>query len=128
MPKDKTTAVDRQGYPIDLKRPIITDEEGVHTELSMTEKVGDKHVNFPTVWEGKRYDPRKDEDYAEITRRVDEAKAKGWRFPEFDTLEEAEAAAQDRSKLIGKLRSKEIRDAEKRMWNEEAAKRKKAKD
>lgn len=129
MPKErKTTAIDRQGFPIDLTRPIVTDAEGVHTELSMTEERDGKHVNIPTVWAGKRYDPRKDEDYEAIRRHVDEAKAKGWKFPEFDSLDEAEAAAKDRSQFIGKLRSKEIRDAEKRLWDEEAAKRKKMKD
>jgi hypothetical protein len=128
MPKGKKTeTVDRQGYPVDLTRPIVTDKEGVHTELSTTEKLGDKYVNFPTVWNGKRYDPRKDEDYTEIIRNVDEEKTKGWRFPEFKTVDEAVTAAKDRSEYIGKLRAKEIREAEKRMWNEEAVTRNKEK-
>ena len=128
MPKEKSTeTLDRQGYPIDLRRPIVTDKEGVHTELSTTEKMGDKYVNFPTVWNGKRYDPTKEEERAEILRNVEEAKTKGWRFPEFNTVDEAVNAAKDRSKYIGKLRRKEILDAEKRMWDEEAAKRKEKK-
>lgn len=126
MPKPtKQPAQDPHGYPIDLERPIVTDEEGVHTELSATEKLGDKWVNFPTIWDGKRLDPRKDEDYDYIMRRLEEEKAKGWKFPEFDSLEAAEAAAEERSKHIGKLREREIREAEKRLWDEEAAKRRK---
>jgi hypothetical protein len=116
-------AQDRQGYPIDLERPIVVDEEGVHTELSMTDKIGDKYVNMPSIWNGKRYDPRKDEDYAEIRRNFEEAKTKGWRFPEFADEASAIDAAKDRSQYIDKLRNKEVRAAEKRMWDEESVKR-----
>ena len=116
-------AQDRQGYPINLKRPIVVDEEGVHTELSVTDKIGDKYVNMPSIWNGKRYDPRKEEDYAEIRRNFEEAKTKGWRFPEFADEKAAIDAAKDRSQYIGKLRDKEIRAAEKSMWDSEAGKR-----
>lgn len=122
MPKSKA-AVDRQGYPIDLQRPIVVDDEGVHTEVSITEKIGDRYVNLPSIWNGRRYDPAKDEDYAEIMRNYEAHKAKGWKFPEFDTPEKAVEAAKDRSDYIGKLRAKELREAEERLWKEEAAKR-----
>jgi hypothetical protein len=118
-------ARDPHGYPIDLTRPIVTDDEGVHTELSITEKVGDKYVNLPSVWNGKRLDPRKDEDYSEIMRNYESEKSRGWKFPEFEDEKSAVNAAIARSKHIG--RRKEIRDAEKRMWDEEAAKRKEKK-
>lgn len=120
---DNEQALDRQGYPIDLKRPIVVDDEGVHTELSVTDKVGDKFVNFPSIWEGKRYNPDDDKDYEAIRGHVEKAKAEGWKFPEFDTVDEAVAAAKDRSEHISKLRSKELQEAEKRVWNEEAAKK-----
>lgn len=123
--KARRVAKDRQGYPIDLERPIVVDDEGVHTELSATEQMGDKWVNFPTVWKGRRYRMDDDAERAEVMKNVEESRGKGWRFPEFDSIEAAEAAAKDRSQYIGKLRSKEIRDAEKRMWAEEAAKRNK---
>lgn len=117
-------AKDPHGYPIDLTRPIITDEEGVHTELSMTEKIGDKYVNMPTVWNGKRLNPRDDKDYDEIMRNYESEKSRGWKFPEFKDAKSAVAAAKARSNHIDKVRRKEIREAEKRMWDEEADKRK----
>jgi len=126
MPEAKI-ARDPYGHPIDLNRPIVTDDEGVHTELSITEKIGDKYVNLPSVWNGKRLDPRKDEDYAEIMRNYEDEKSRGWQFPEFKDEKSAIAAAKARSRHIGKLRAKEIREAEKRMWDEEAAKRKEKK-
>ena len=116
-------ARDPHGYPIDLTRPIVTDDEGVHTELSITEKVGDKYVNMPSVWNGKCLDPRKDEDYSEIMRNYESEKSRGWKFPEFKDEKSAINAAIARSKHIDKVRRKEVRDAEKRMWDEEAAKR-----
>lgn len=122
MPETKI-ARDPHGYPIDLKRPIVTDKEGVHTELSITEKIGDKYVNMPSVWNGKRLDPSKDEDYAEIMRNYESEKTRGWKFPEFKDEKSAIDAAIARSKHIDKVRRKEIRAAEKRMWDEEAAKK-----
>ena len=116
-------ARDPHGYPIDLTRPIVTDDEGVHTELSITEKVGDKYVNMPSVWNGKRLDPRKDEDYSEIMRNYESEKSRGWKFPEFKDEKSAINAAIAWPKHIDKVRRKEVRDAEKRMWDEEAAKR-----
>ena len=122
MPEAKI-AKDPHGYPVDLRRPIVTDKEGVHTEVSITEKIGDKYVNLPSVWNGKRLDPRKDEDYAEIMRNYESEKTLGWKFPEFKDKKSAVDAAIARSNYIGKVRRKEILDAEKRMWDEEAAKR-----
>ena len=120
---EKRVAKDRQGYPVDLDRPIVTDEEGVHTELSMTEKLGDKFVNMPTIWNGKRLNPDDAKEYDQILQHFEKAKAEGWQFPEFDNVDDAVAAAKDRSEYINKLRGKELQEAEKRMWAEEAAKR-----
>ena len=76
-----------------------------------------------SVWNGKRLDPSKDEDYAEIMRNYESEKARGWKFPEFKDEKSAVDAAIARSEHIGKARRKEIRAAEKRMWDEEAAKK-----
>ena len=123
MAEKNKVELDRQGYPVDMTRAIVVDDEGVHTELSMTDKIGDKFVNIPTIWNGKRYDPDSEEGYQVIMKHVDEAKAKGWKFPEFDNVETAVAAAKDRSEYINTLRGEDLRAAEKQMWNEEAAKR-----
>jgi hypothetical protein len=72
---------------------------------------------------GIRLDPRKDEDYAEIMRNYESEKTLGWKFPEFKDEKSAVDAAIARSNYIGKVRRKEILNAEKGMWDDEAAKR-----
>ena len=104
-------AFDAQGYPINLQRPIVTDDEGVHTELSMTDKFGDKFVNMPTIWQGRRYNPDVPAEYNAILNNYDMARSQGWQFPEFSNVEEAVAAAQDRSKLLDTLRALELEKA-----------------
>ena len=104
-------AFDAQGYPINLQRPIVTDDEGVHTELSMTDKFGDKFVNMPTIWQGRRYNPDVPAEYNAILNNYDMARSQGWQFPEFSNVEEAVAAAQERSKLLDTLRSIELQKA-----------------
>ena len=104
-------AFDAQGYPINLQRPIVTDDEGVHTELSMTDKFGDKFVNMPTIWQGRRYNPDVPAEYNAILNNYDMARSQGWKFPEFSNVEEAVAAAQERSKLLDTLRSIELQKA-----------------
>ena len=104
-------AYDAQGYPINLQRPIVTDDEGVHTELSMTDKFGDKFVNMPTIWQGQRFNPDVPSEYDAIMRNYDTARGQGWQFPEFSNVEEAVSAAQDRSKLLDTLRALELQKA-----------------
>jgi len=104
-------AFDAQGYPINLQRPIVTDDEGVHTELSMTDKFGDKFVNMPTIWQGRRYNPDVPAEYNAILNNYDMARSQGWQFPEFSNVEEAVSAAQDRSKLLDTLRALELQKA-----------------
>lgn len=95
------TSVDRQGYPIDLGRPFVPlMEGGMGTEYQATDKTPDgRWVNFPTIWDGRELPMR--EAYA----RFMAAQKAGQRFPTFDTLPAAEAAAADRSAYIGKLRN-----------------------
>ena len=95
---------DRQGYPVNLNRPFVTDDEGIHTELSATEKIGDKFVNMPTIWGGKRYDPQSDADWDVVMQNYDAARQQGWQFPQFNTVDEAIEAAKDRSQYINTLR------------------------
>ena len=97
-------AYDRQGYPVNLNRPFVTDDEGIHTELSMTEKLGDKFVNMPTIWGGQRYDPQSDADFDMIMHNYSIAKQQGWQFPQFNTVDEAVEAAKDRSQYLNTLR------------------------
>lgn len=97
-------AYDRQGYPVNLNRPIVTDDEGVHTELSTTEKFGDKFVNMPTIWGGQRYDPQSDSEWNTILQNYQSAQQQGWQFPQFNTVDEAVEAAKDRSMYLNQLR------------------------
>lgn len=106
------TASDNQGYPVDLTRPIVTDDEGVHTELSMTDKLGNKYINMPTIWNGKRYNPDVPAEYGTIMQNYNQAKQQGWKFPEFENVSDAVAAAKDRSQHINNLRGAELMAAD----------------
>lgn len=97
-------AYDRQGYPVNLNRPFVTDDEGIHTELSTTEQFGDKYVNMPTIWGGQRYDPQSESGWNNILQNYEAAKQQGWQFPQFNTVEEAVEAAKDRSQYLNTLR------------------------
>jgi len=75
-------------------KPRIRSPLGTHTELSIT--VGDDksgYVNIPTIWDGKRLDPRS---------AIRRARASGINFPRFKSLKKAERAAARRSENIGR--------------------------
>lgn len=97
-------AYDRQGYPVNLNRPIVRDDDGVHTELSMTDKLGDQYVNMPTIWGGKIYNPDVPADYNAIMQNYQQAQQQGWKFPTFNNVDDAVEAAKDRSMYLNQLR------------------------
>lgn len=99
-------ALDPYGFPVDLTRPIVKDEEEIKTEFTETVKIGDRFYNIPTVWGGKAYDWEKDKNY--ILGRVTDYLSVGGQIPNFSTLEEAIKAAPIRSEFIGQLRWKEL--------------------
>jgi len=92
-------AVDPDGFPIDLGRVKIQNEDGsFSTEETTTVEIDGRWVNVPTIWDGKRLneDAAVDRARAEIAR--------GAIFPNYDTLKDAEAGARRRSDYLGKLR------------------------
>ena len=90
---------DPHGFSIDMGRPVLRESDGsIATERSMTEKVGDRWYNFPTIWDGQELPP---EQAFELFRR---ALASGVVFPNFASRAEAEYAAKLRSQRIGELR------------------------
>ena len=108
---------DEAGFPIELDRPIVFDPDGLdpHTELSSTFEAqelglpGSGFYNVPTIYGGQIYNP--DEQFEDIRRNVQEYTQRGFKFPNFPTVDEAVAAAQARSAYIGKLRQKELANA-----------------
>tara|TARA_R110000824_G_scaffold12639_3_gene55454 strand:- start:224 stop:535 length:312 start_codon:yes stop_codon:yes gene_type:complete len=93
-------AVDPNGNLIDLARPIIRNRDGSSsTERSLT--VNDPRLNgglptnIPSIWDGIRLP-----EGAAIARAVDSQKM----FPAFETIIEAESAADRRSEDIGQQR------------------------
>jgi hypothetical protein len=103
MPQPKmprAIPIDPDGFPIDLDRPELP---GGRTEYTVTEQFPDgRWFNVPTIHNGVQYDPATQWD--EIMEHVRRARASGWEFPNFESLEEAEAAARRRSEAIGNVR------------------------
>lgn len=95
-------ALDNQGFPIDLTRPFVIDDDGVHTEISRTIEMDGKWVNIPSIVDGKIVSM--EEAVKDMRRKLKQ----GWRFPTFDSLDEAIAAAKDRSNVINKLRRPDL--------------------
>ena len=79
--------------PIDLTRPIVTDDRGYHTELTATYQMGDKWVLIPTVVNGQILQPNE-------ALKLFEAGANN-PVGVFDTLGEADKYAEARSRAIG---------------------------
>lgn len=95
----QATAVDQRGFPVDLGRPFVQLRDGgMGTEYQMTERIGDRWYNFPTIWDGVELSP--DEAYARMLQDMGRT-----RYPNFATLEEAEREAERRSRYIGELRN-----------------------
>lgn len=94
-------AQDPRGFPIDRTRPEVPMEGGNYgTEYSMTHQLPDgRWQNTPTIWGGKVLDPRT--QYDQIMQNMQQDQARGWTFPNFDTLSEAENAAVERSRYLG---------------------------
>jgi hypothetical protein len=93
---------DPHGFPIDPSRPIILNPDGsFSTERSQTAQVGRRYYNYPSIWEGQQLDP--DAAY----RRFIEESNWGRVFPNFETMQGAEAAAVARSRAIATMRQEE---------------------
>ncbi len=90
---------DPDGFPIDLNRPKVAVPGGMGTEFSQTDEHNGRFYNYPRVWGGKLLSP--DDAYDQFRRALSEG---NWVYPNYPTLESAEAAAVRRSKHIGKLR------------------------
>ena len=91
-------AFDPHGFPVDLNRPIIN---GM-TEHTITVESDGKHINFPTILDGKKVS---DEEAINLGFASME---EGMRYPSFNTREEAEKAAEMRSEYIGRMRYNEL--------------------
>ena len=90
---------DPHGFPIDMGRAVLKNPDGsVSTERSMTEKVGDRWYNFPTIWNGQELPP--EQAFGLFMQSL----GRGVVFPSFGTQAEAEYAARLRSQIIGELR------------------------
>jgi hypothetical protein len=91
---------DQDGYPIDLNRPLVPVDGGMGTEYQMTIDHNGRWYNVPTIWGGQVLPPR--EAYKMARQAIS---AGGWPFPNYPTLDQAEKAAGERSKTIGKKRN-----------------------
>lgn len=108
---------DQAGFPIDVNRPIVYDpgKYDPHTELTETYKAselglpGKGYYNVPTIYNGQIIDTEKDFDL--LKKNVQEMASKGYKFPFFETSEEASKQARARSEYIGKIRSQELQDS-----------------
>jgi hypothetical protein len=111
--------LDPHGYPIEMDRPVVFDEGKLepHTELSITESASDLGLpgkgfyNVPSIYEGKIYNPQDPTQYETIKNYVQKQAAQGFRFPNFPSIDEAEKAAQARSKYFNEVKGKMLREA-----------------
>jgi hypothetical protein len=87
--------------PIDLSRPLVKDETGIHTELTATFNVDGQWAVIPTVVDGEVLDPEK----ALSMHRAGENPAVGT----FDDLDEADRYARLRTRTIDEFRGDEVR-------------------
>jgi len=123
LPNKET--LDPAGFPIEMDRPIVFEEgdfENPHTELSITKSAkdlglpGEGFYNVPSIYGGKIYDPKTEFDV--IRQNVQEQAAKGFRYPNFPSIEEAEKAAQARSAYFNEIKADMLRDAMERRRQE----------
>ena len=108
---------DSAGNPIDTKRPIVFDPNGLepHTELSMTATGkelglpnGNAFYNVPTIYNGQINDPN---TFAGINEIRKNAQKTPNQYASYPTSQEAVNNAIARSKDIGELRGDELRRA-----------------
>jgi isocitrate lyase len=106
--------LDPHGFPIEMDRPVIFTKGDLepNTELSVTfqgKELGfpdeERWYNVPSIYEGKL------QDEESIKKFVQQKVQQGFKFPNFDTLDEAEAAASARSKYLGQLKKDQIEKA-----------------
>jgi hypothetical protein len=112
-----TQAKDSAGYPIDLNRPIVFDQQGYepHTELSMTaqgKELGlpnaNAYYNVPTIYGGQIYDPNTFNGNMAIRKNVQMNPNQYQSFPDTNS---AVNQAIRRSQDIGNLRGDELNRA-----------------
>jgi hypothetical protein len=110
--------LDPAGFPIEMDRPVVFEEndfENPHTELSITESAedlglpGSGFYNVPSIYGGRIYDPKTEFDV--IRQNVQEKASKGFRYPNFPSIEEAEKAAQARSAYFNEIKADMLREA-----------------
>jgi len=123
LPKKET--LDPAGFPIEIDRPVVFEEgdyKRPHTELSITESAeslglpGQGFYNVPSIYDGVIYDPKTQFDI--IRQKVQKQAQSGFRFPNFQTVEEAEKAAQARSAYFNKVKGDMLREAVKKRKQE----------
>ena len=87
------TGIDMSPYEVARKKVQIKNEDGsVSTERTITIEADGKYINIPTIKNGVQMTPKE---------AIREAMSNTTHYPTFDTIEEAETAAQTRSDQIG---------------------------
>jgi hypothetical protein len=90
----------RRAFKIDPNRPVINNKDGSYsTERSITVQAKElnngRFTNIPSIWDGRQLEPRE---------AVGRAIKSGQKYDHFDTVEEAEKSAKERSAEIGRRR------------------------
>jgi len=122
---------DSAGFPIDLNRPIVMDDQGnAQTERGVTIDAselgypfnpGQKFVNIPSVINGVAMSG--DAALALTKKKIENGSIDASKFPMFNSIEEATAGSIDRSKKIGEKRKDEIKKATKQFKIDQEVKR-----
>ena len=118
---EPTPELDPAGFPIDINRPIVMDDQGnAQTERGVTVDAselgypfnpGQKFVNIPSVIDGVAMSG--DAALALTKKKIENRSIDASKFPTFNSIEEATAGSIDRSKQIAKVREDDINKATK---------------
>ena len=104
-------AFDQDGFPINLERKLIQNDDGTKsTEESVTvrgdqigyapgSRMGLRWFNIPTIYDGIRYDPEQATIQAQNVLNTEQ-----WQFPNYFAEEQALSAAPQRSEVIRQWR------------------------
>ena len=92
-----TTALDQDGFPIDLLKPYLKKNGYYATEETMTFQIGDRWYNIPSIWDGKKI-----ENEENVLDRGRQALQSGHIFPNYPTRNKALIGAKKRSDAIGR--------------------------